>query len=205
MAARRGERPSEPGPERTCIACRSTERRDALVRLVLDPDGRVIVDLRAKLPGRGAWVHASRDCLRSLDTDPQRASRALTKGAKGAARSPSGGGDLERQLEEGLVRSIMDALSLAAAAGVLVSGHDALENAIAAGRIEELVVAADASARTVRDLSPEQPPFEITRLPVDRSSLGAKLGLEARAAVGLLRSPAFQHLRTQLRLLRSMG
>ncbi|WP_084104365.1 YlxR family protein [Demequina sp. NBRC 110056] len=49
-------------PVRTCVGCRSKAARSALVRLALE-DGRVVVDERESLPGRGAWLHPESDCL----------------------------------------------------------------------------------------------------------------------------------------------
>ncbi|MCF8540880.1 MAG: YlxR family protein [Aurantimicrobium sp.] len=47
---------------RTCIGCRSTDDRSSLVRLVV-VEGRVVVDLSSSAHGRGAWLHADRQCL----------------------------------------------------------------------------------------------------------------------------------------------
>lgn len=48
---------------RTCVACRQRAARDKLLRVVLR-EGRLEVDERAVLPGRGAWVHPTADCLK---------------------------------------------------------------------------------------------------------------------------------------------
>ncbi|XPP26667.1 MAG: YlxR family protein [Leucobacter sp.] len=47
---------------RTCVACREHAVRDELLRVVLQGD-RLVVDDRAVLPGRGAWVHPTNRCL----------------------------------------------------------------------------------------------------------------------------------------------
>ncbi|GAA1798945.1 MULTISPECIES: YlxR family protein [Leucobacter] len=47
---------------RTCVACRQRAERAELLRVVLR-GGRLMVDERAVLPGRGAWVHPTRRCL----------------------------------------------------------------------------------------------------------------------------------------------
>lgn len=49
-------------PLRTCIACRSTESKRGLVRVVRTPDARVALDPTGKLNGRGAYVHESAAC-----------------------------------------------------------------------------------------------------------------------------------------------
>ncbi|MBI5285886.1 MAG: YlxR family protein [Chloroflexi bacterium] len=60
-AAQGGLRPKHV-PQRTCIACRSTEAKRGLVRVVRTPEGRVELDRTGKKNGRGAYVHESRDC-----------------------------------------------------------------------------------------------------------------------------------------------
>jgi predicted RNA-binding protein YlxR (DUF448 family) len=49
-------------PQRTCIACRGTEAKRGLVRVVRTPEGRVALDPTGKANGRGAYVHESRAC-----------------------------------------------------------------------------------------------------------------------------------------------
>lgn len=43
-------------PQRTCVACRVTDAKRALVRLVRTDAGRVEVDLSGKRNGRGAYL-----------------------------------------------------------------------------------------------------------------------------------------------------
>ncbi|WP_345038572.1 YlxR family protein [Georgenia daeguensis] len=60
----RSETPRPDGPVRTCVGCRGRAPRSALVRLVLDDvTPRVAVDPERSAPGRGAWLHPSRECL----------------------------------------------------------------------------------------------------------------------------------------------
>lgn len=61
MATIQQRRP-RPVPQRTCIACRGTESKRGLVRVVRTPEGRVVVDPTGKANGRGAYVHDARDC-----------------------------------------------------------------------------------------------------------------------------------------------
>ncbi len=49
-------------PQRTCIACHRAADKRGLVRLVLTPDGRVEVDTRGKMPGRGAYLCPAKRC-----------------------------------------------------------------------------------------------------------------------------------------------
>lgn len=49
-------------PQRTCVACRATEAKRGLVRVVRTPEGRVELDPTGKKNGRGAYVHESASC-----------------------------------------------------------------------------------------------------------------------------------------------
>lgn len=182
---------------RTCIACRASGERDALVRLVASPEGHVVIDARGRLPGRGAWLHPQRACL-----DLLRKRRGAVERALGV---PATVDDIEAQLRDHVERALLDGLSMAAAAGALVGGRDLLEQALRDGHVLEVVVANDASARTIealRAVAPEEVPF--TEVPMDREALGRRIGKGARAAVGVRRSRATEHLRRQLARVRML-
>jgi predicted RNA-binding protein YlxR (DUF448 family) len=51
-------------PQRTCVGCRETLAKRALIRVVRSPDG-VQVDLTGKMPGRGAYLHDRVSCWES--------------------------------------------------------------------------------------------------------------------------------------------
>jgi len=53
------------GPVRTCIGCRKQGSRSELVRLVAQGGGSsaVVVDVRRRMAGRGAWLHPNEKCL----------------------------------------------------------------------------------------------------------------------------------------------
>jgi predicted RNA-binding protein YlxR (DUF448 family) len=49
-------------PVRTCVGCRARASRAALIRVVA-VNGTLIFDERAVRPGRGAWLHPTRECM----------------------------------------------------------------------------------------------------------------------------------------------
>lgn len=61
MATKSARRPKHV-PQRTCIACRGTEAKRGLVRVVRTPEGRIELDPTGKKNGRGAYVHESAAC-----------------------------------------------------------------------------------------------------------------------------------------------
>ena len=48
-------------PQRMCVACRKSQDKKSLIRLVRTPQG-VEVDLTGKRAGRGAYLHADPEC-----------------------------------------------------------------------------------------------------------------------------------------------
>jgi len=57
------ERETTAMPQRTCVGCRETAGREALLRLVRGADGGVRPDPEARRPGRGGWVHPRAACI----------------------------------------------------------------------------------------------------------------------------------------------
>ena len=48
-------------PQRMCVACRQSQDKKSLVRIVRTPEG-VYIDETGKLSGRGAYLHADPSC-----------------------------------------------------------------------------------------------------------------------------------------------
>lgn len=175
--------------------CRETGEDNDLIRLALSPDGVVVVDLRARLPGRGAWLHP-----RCVSNAPKRA---------GSLRKDWGSVDLAAVpdlVKSQIHRALLDGLSLAAASGALVGGFAVLTAALAAGRIVSVVVADDASERTISGLSAAAGgDIPLVVVPLGKEALGERVGSGSRAALGVTSSRSATHLRRQLRRLRSLG
>ncbi|UJP11340.1 YlxR family protein [Microbacterium sp. KUDC0406] len=49
-------------PVRTCVGCRERASRSALIRVVAR-NGELVLDERAVMSGRGAWLHPARECM----------------------------------------------------------------------------------------------------------------------------------------------
>ncbi|GJE10859.1 RNA-binding protein [Methylobacterium longum] len=114
--------PGRRAPERTCIVTRVTQAPDGMIRFVRGPDGSVVPDLRAKLPGRGAWVSARRDVV-ALAVRKNLFSRAF-KGPTPAAP------DLPDRIVAALRDDLRQAIALANKAGCIVAGFSKVEAAI---------------------------------------------------------------------------
>lgn len=181
-------------PERTCVGCRVHGARDDLIRLVAAPDGTVAVDLRGRLPGRGAWVHPRAACVERAVGGAKRRLRLVDPG------------EIPARVRLVVAQAAIEALGVATRAGVIVaSGHDALSRAAEAGQVRAVVVATDASPRSVRDLHAEERGIPVFVLPLDRDGLGRVIGRGPRAAVGVGGGPAATPLLMQLRRLADLG
>lgn len=193
--------PSERGAIRQCLACRERTDRAALIRLVASPDGQLVVDLKARLPGRGAWVHARGACVDAVEAKPGLLQRTLKQ------RVDAGGlGDRVREAVRG---ALFHGLSLAAAGGGLVFGFERLAAAIRDGRVQEVLVADDAAERTVQGLrrviEEIDPDRHSIAVPWSREAIGAQIGQGPCAVLGVVPMAATDYLRAQLQRFRDLG
>ena len=54
-------KPKKHIPQRTCVACREVNEKRSLIRIVRTPEG-VAIDTTGRMPGRGAYIHDSKEC-----------------------------------------------------------------------------------------------------------------------------------------------
>ena len=50
-------------PVRTCISCRKQSDKGDFTRIVRNQDGLICIDRNGKLPGRGAYICNSAECI----------------------------------------------------------------------------------------------------------------------------------------------
>ena len=169
--------------ERTCILSREHGSREGLVRLALSPAGEVLPDIRAKAPGRGAWIGVSRAELDAAIAKGK-LKGALARAFKtNAVTIPA---DLSAQIADQLQRAFLDRLGLEARAGHIVTGTAKIDAAARSGQVHLLLHAADARPdgagklaqawRVGRDL--EGSGERGLALPVPRPILSLALGRE---------------------------
>lgn len=133
----RGPRDGRKGPVRTCIATRAQGAPDAMVRFAVGPDGAVVPDLAARLPGRGAWVNLSRAAIEAA-VKRRAFSRAFRRDV---AVDPALPEAVDRLLE----KAALEGLSLANKGGAVVAGFTKVADAIAEGRVVALIHAREAA------------------------------------------------------------
>lgn len=122
---------------RLCLASRTVKPVGELMRFVLAPDGQVVPDIAARLPGRGAWITARRDAL----------AEAVKRKAFGRAFRGKGRVDpaLAKQVEQLLEKDALAALALANKAGRVVTGNMKVIEALNGEKVIVLVHAAEAA------------------------------------------------------------
>jgi predicted RNA-binding protein YlxR (DUF448 family) len=139
-----GPRTNRSGTMRMCAVTRAVRPIDELIRFVVAPSGEVIADLKRKLPGRGLWVSASHKAVAEAGRRNQ-----FSKGFKRDVRvSPT----LAADTESLLVRSLIEALAMAAKAGQMVAGFAKVEGALQQHQAVALIHAADGAADGIRKL-----------------------------------------------------
>lgn len=136
-------------PDRTCVLTRRKATKEELIRLALGPDGTVAPDVRARAPGRGAWIGVNR-----AELDEANAKGKLKGALQRAFKTndvhvPT---DLGEHIERALRQATLDRLGMEARASNLINGADRVETAARSGKVHMLLHAADAGEDGRRSL-----------------------------------------------------
>ncbi|HET9811482.1 MAG TPA: DUF448 domain-containing protein [Sphingomicrobium sp.] len=111
------------------------------MRLALGPDGTVAPDVRARAPGRGAWISVGKAELETAIANGK-LKGALQRAFKtGDVAVPP---DLAERTGQALRQATLDRLGMEARAGNLINGSDRVETAARSGKVRLLIHAADA-------------------------------------------------------------
>ncbi len=166
----------ERGPHRRCIVTRTVGERARMIRFVVGPDGRVVPDLAARLPGRGMWLSARADVVETA-----RAKGAFARAARGPVTCPA---NLSAILQAGLLQRVGEHLGLARRAGQAVAGFAKARAWITGGNAAGVVQANDGSVdERARLLSGARGIWVAWPLPGD--GLGAIFGRDHAVHVAL--------------------
>ena len=176
---------AEKSSERTCVVSRRTAPRDDLIRLALSPDGEVAPDVRAKAPGRGAWIGVDRAVLDAAQAKGK-LKAALARAFKKEVAVPA---DLGARIAAALRQQALDRLGLEARSGMLVNGSEKVESAARQGKVHLLIHASDAGEDGNRKLDQAWRvgggPERGLVFPEDRTILSMALGRENVVHVAL--------------------
>jgi uncharacterized protein len=131
--------------QRRCIVTGEIMPDNRLVRFVLAPDGEVVPDVAAKLPGRGIWVSATRAAVSEAVEK-----KLFARAAKAPANASAG---LADRTEKALLTRMLGDLGLARRSGALVLGFDNVLRALESPKPPKLLIdAADGAADGKRKL-----------------------------------------------------
>jgi len=179
-------------PTRTCILGREQGARDTLVRLALAPDGRVLPDVRAKAPGRGAWIGVTRAELEAAAGPKGKLRGALARAFRTSDFTLPN--DLPALVAAALERNALDRLGLESRAGTLLTGAERIETAAREGKLHALYHAADAGDDGRGKLAQawrvgadrEGSGLKGLALPLERTILSMALGRENVVHIGVI-------------------
>jgi uncharacterized protein len=168
-------------PLRRCIATREAKPRRTLLRFAIGPDGVLVPDLAARLPGRGLWLTPQREVL----------ALAMRKNlfAKAAETGVTVAADLPDRVEMLLARRCLEILGLARRAGEAVAGFEKVREWLAAGRAAVLLAARDGAEdgrRKLRALGSDLRLIELFEAAELAQALGREHVIHAAIAPGRL-------------------
>ena len=134
-------KPLENAPHRKCILTGESYPQAEMVRLALGPDDQIAADVRAKAPGRGAWISVDRPTLEAAQAKGQLKGGLSRAFKTGKLEIPD---NLADQLETALKRATLDRLGLESRGGTLLTGSEKIQTAARQGDLAILFHASDA-------------------------------------------------------------
>ena len=206
QAALTTPKPDRTGRTRMCILTRQVRPEADLLRFVAGPDGRIVPDLRARLPGRGVWV--------GLD----RASIAEAAGRKLFARALKADVTVDPGIADDIAallrKAALGRLGLARKSGAAIAGFAKVEAALTKEPVAALLTASDAAEDALRKITGRlrarvgnQPGGDTLHIRAfDADELGLAMGRPNVIHAAVLRGPAGRSFRESAeRLIRYDG
>ena len=136
----RGGRSNEAeDPERKCIVSGEVSPKAGLIRFCVGPEGQIVADVMAKLPGRGFYVSSDRTMLE----------KAVKKGlfARAAKQPVTVPENLADLVEAFVLRRVVEMISLTRKANAAVMGYEKVKDWLQNGKAVVLIQSSDGSER----------------------------------------------------------
>jgi predicted RNA-binding protein YlxR (DUF448 family) len=178
------------GRTRMCILTRQVRPEADLLRFVAGPDGTLVPDLRARLPGRGVWVGLDRAAI------AEAAGRKLfARALKAEVIADPGIADDVAVL---LRKAALGRLGLARKSGAAIAGFAKVEAALEREPVAALLTASDAAEDALRKItgrlrarSHGEPGTDMLHVRAfDADELGLAMGRPNVIHAAVLRGPA---------------
>ncbi|WP_455478782.1 RNA-binding protein [Bartonella sp. B10] len=113
--------------ERTCIVTKKNAPAKAMIRFVVDPNNRIIPDLKCNLPGRGVWISAHHSIIEKAIKQ-----KSFNKSFKTDVEVAS---NLAQIVDLLLLKSALGSFSMARKAGAVVTGMVKVSEAIRSDQV----------------------------------------------------------------------
>lgn len=182
-------------PNRKCVITGRILPPAQMIRFVASDSGEVLPDIKAYLPGRGAWVVAERAILEKTFADKQGNAKPLLASLKAKHLTP----DMLGLIEQLLLARVQSQLSMGRKAGVVIGGGGAIKayagaSAKKGNSVDWLIVAVDASEREAKAMLATTKPNHQCRA-LTSGEIGAVFGRESLVFAACLVSPnqGFSH------------
>jgi predicted RNA-binding protein YlxR (DUF448 family) len=181
-------------PERRCIVTGEVLPKEKLIRCVAGPDGIVVPDVDAKLPGRGLWLSAARDVVNTAV-----AKNAFSRAAKAKVTPMEG---LADRIETLLVQRCMSMVGMMRRSGGVIFGFEKTRGWLKDGRCAVVLAARDGAADGRNKIKALAGDLELIEL-FDAKELGHAIGRDHLVHMGF--APGRLTKRFQVEALRLQG
>ncbi len=167
-------------PLRICTGCGERKEKAEMVRIVADPSGSLVPDLKGNLPARGAYVCPDARCI-----DKASAGR-LSASLKVPKSSGTGSAGLQEAVADSYRRRVISLLGQAKKSGRFISGTNLVEGELRRGPQPRCLgilardVSEDISEKVLRSLESASVPYRVF---LEKEELGDALGKSPRSVV----------------------
>jgi predicted RNA-binding protein YlxR (DUF448 family) len=168
-----------------------------MLRFARGPDGTLGFDVRARLPGRGAWTCAAAACVRR-GVERGGFERAFEAAVLADAAS------LPDTVRRTLAAEVASGLGLLRRAGRLAAGRDEVARALLDGDVTAFVLSSDLSDRTQRDMRQAAGELPVVA-GLLQAEVGAAIGRKPTGVLGLRKGPRAEVLLADLRRLAGLS
>lgn len=168
-------------PQRTCLGCRQVKDQSSLIRVVRSPDSRILVDLKGRLPGRGAYLCNDRRCIEQAFRK-QQFDRTFRQPCELATAEV-----LIAEIRQELLGRLANLLGMAKKSATFVAGSNAVLDSLSRKTsLAVIIVAADISTQIGEKIryKAELKDIKVVEL-FNKAELGRILGRAERSVVGL--------------------